>query len=321
MGINLSYTANTKYQVSPRAWYLHYMLRIREANVGSALFLGSAVDDGANQMLENKMLGKVVKDPIKVFEESMEHFNYNDEKIPLRSSDKIKYYKSDLDKSIWTEEDHEIKDASDEWITLRRKGIMMLEAFKVQVMPHIKEVISIQDFVKIPNGQGDHIIGYIDFVAKFKLDESVLGLYDKDPKLKEEILALKQYDDSIIIFDNKTSSKKYAQNAVEESGQLATYASFPSNKFHHDYEGFIVMPKKFRSKKTPHVPIQIMIGHVDEEVMNNQFEQYESTLHGIKHGIFPCNEENCAKNPFGCPYKNYCKDGSLEGLVDLGMKK
>ena len=56
--------------------------------------------------------------------------------------------------------------------------------------------------MSIKNDDNDEIIGYIDFIARFK----------EDPE-------------NIYIVDNKTSSKKYKPEELTESNQLHLYAN------------------------------------------------------------------------------------------------
>ncbi|MDX1373861.1 MAG: PD-(D/E)XK nuclease family protein, partial [Nitrososphaeraceae archaeon] len=78
------------------------------------------------------------------------------------------------------------------WLSLRRKGHLMLEHYKNEIMPKIKRVHSIQKKVELPNDDGDEMIGYIDFEAELH-DYPELG---------------------IITIDNKTSSKKYKKTDI-----------------------------------------------------------------------------------------------------------
>ena len=71
------------------------------------------------------------------------------------------------------------------WISLVRKGVMMIEEYKRTILPQIDEVISIQKKVDLPNADGDNIIGFIDFTGKLK------------------------GEDFVRTCDNKTSGRKY----------------------------------------------------------------------------------------------------------------
>lgn len=308
-GIRISYTANNKYQDCPRSWYLHYLQRLREKVQGSALSFGNAMDAALNELLNTRDMTRAKE----FFERHWKTNEINGKKEDLRKTDKIKWYKSDLDESLWIDGDIKLAQKyHPEWVTLRRKGLMLLEAYEQQVMPHIKEVIAVQEYVRIDNPGGDYIMGYVDLVAKWYLDETI-------PYHNPE---LAKFNDKIILFDNKTSSQKYKSDSVKESGQLGTYTENHSEDYEVDYEGYIVLPKKFRKKKEPLIPVDIIIDTVADETIEHQFQEYEDTITGIRLGQFP-RIDNCKSIPFGCPYENYCAScgKNMEGLVQLPNRR
>ena len=306
MSVKISYSANEKYNTSPRSWYLHYQLRLREEKVGSALPFGNAVDNALNVLIEKKFDPTIDKDPYEVFDYCWKHTTINNKKVNLMKSDLIRYSKADLDEDLIKDEESQklLKTAKAEWVSLRKKGHMMIDAYTEQVLPHLSELISVQKYIKIENDDGDSIIGYMDLIARWKVNDEVDHCWDH----------LKKYDGKLIIFDNKTSSIKYKLDSVLTSRQLATYSEAP-NLPEHDYEGYIVLPKKFRKKKLPKVPIEIIIDKVDHELVDSMFEEYGNTIQGIKLGQFPCT--GCEKSIWGCPYKKYCESGGQDttGLV------
>lgn len=306
MGINISYSANEKYNVSPRSWYLHYQLRLREKVMGSALFFGSAMDDALNALIMNKFTTDKKVDPVDVFLKSWSRAKIHGKSVNLKKTKLVRYSKADLDLDIIdnAEDQKLLKTANAEWVSLRRKGLMMLEAYEKQVLPHISDLEAVQKYIKIENEDGDKIIGYIDLISKFKVNDDV----------EHDLDHLKKYNDKLIIFDNKTSSIKYKEDSVLTSRQLATYAEAPDVP-DHDYEGYIVIPKKIRKKKEPLIPIQIIIDKVDHELVDSMFEEYGQTIQGIKLGNFPCT--GCEKSIWGCPYKKYCESGGHDttGLI------
>jgi len=320
-GIKISHSANEKYQNSPRSWYLHYSLRLRQEKLGSPLCFGGAVDEALNAMLEEKVIGATdVPDPYAMFERKWTHNEYNGEVLDLRTSEKVKWSKADYDESILLEKDHALIEAKNDpsWVSMRRKGIMMLDSYAKFVMPHIKEVKSIQSFIDIDGEGEDMVIGYADFIAVFELDKDAVALIE-DKELRATYEALEQYNGKTILFDNKTSSNKYKDDSVEQSPQLGTYIESPIAEEHGvEHAGYIVMPKKIRKKKSPRVPIQIIIGDVSQDIIDGVFEEYADTIEGIKLGNFPCTG-GCKANFFGCTYDGYCKSGGkdMTGLVKV----
>lgn len=295
MSIQLSYSAANKYNESPRAYYLHYLLRLRPAQVGSALVFGNAIDVGLNQLLKPSSDA----DPKDLFDDALIKQTINGEIVDLRTSDLIKYSKADLDEGIFTDEDRELlKRYNKNWISLRRKGHLIIDAYKEQILPRFKEVFAVQRFVKLDNEIGDSFIGYVDLIARWE-------------------------DDKIYIFDHKTSSIKYAEDSAQTSQQLATYFEGVGHEFKVDGVGYIVIPKNFRKKKEPKIPIEVILGNVDEVIVQETFDMYDKALNGIKLGEFHCNPKACCATPWGCAYKRYCESNGrdLTGLVKLPDKK
>lgn len=115
------------------------------------------------------------------------------------------------------------------WLSLKRKGKILLEAFEKQVKPKIKNVISLQKRCKIEDpATGDQIIGYIDMVLE-------LDGYDKP-----------------IIFDLKTSAFPYDQGQLDLSPQLTLYSAMESRNYNTDLVGYIVLPKNIQKDEVSH---------------------------------------------------------------------
>lgn len=289
MPIQLSYSAADKYNLSPRMYYFHYIRNLRSQTTGSALVFGSAVDAGLSAML----LGK--EDPYQAFLAAWDYQKLLGREVSLRNSDKIKYSKKDFDEDILTDEDKlDLEQYNPAWVSLRRKGLIILDAYREQIMPRIKEVLQVQSNVSLTNEEGDTFIGYVDLICRWE-------------------------DDRIVLFDNKTTSSKYNNEMVRASGQLATYKEATTIKI--DAVGYIAIPKDIRKKKKPAVEIGVFIDDVSEEVMAQTFQKYDVALRGIKVGDFPCHSPNCDTIFGPCMYKNLCKSGSYEGLVEVIKEK
>lgn len=306
MSIQLSYSAAQKYLMSPRSYYLHYIARLRPKDLSSALFFGNAIDVGVNHMLQAKMDGKeIILDVAKeIFSAAWSVGEINGKTVDLSQPGIIKYSKADFDFSILTPEDHikietTAKDPS--WVSLRRKGFMIIEAYLEQIIPRIKEVKFVQKDIKLDNESGDSFIGYVDFCA----------VWD---------------DNRVILFDNKTTSIKYAEDSAATSEQLATYFEATKDELKVDAVGFITLPKKIRKQKLPLVPIEVVIGEISEEVVNKTFEDYDNVLTGIKLGEFPCTRgerDGCCSAPWGCAYRTYCESNGKDttGLIFHAERK
>lgn len=292
--INLSHTAKEKYLDSPRAYYLHYLLNLREEQCGSALVFGNAIDNALNILLTEKDLEKAKQE----FYKNMRTFTYNDETLDLLNTNKIKYSKSDLDESLVPEGTEEKLRS---WTSLYGKGLMFLDAYNEQIIPNIKKVLAVQQYVEIKNETGDKIIGFVDLICDWD-DGTTKG---------------------VVVFDNKTSSVDYKQDKIQnDAPQLATYNEAPIVKnFNPDYVGYIVISKKIR-KKDPRVRINVIIDKIPESLIEKTFADYDKVLYNIKMGNFECSGK-CDKPWGNCPYKKYCESGGCDttGLVKLKKDK
>jgi hypothetical protein len=197
----------------------------------------------------------------------------------------VVFSKSDLEEHLFEE-----GETPEPWESLKRRGLILLEEFNSQIMPRIKEVIAVQIDQNVKNATGDELVIKTDFICRWE-------------------------DDRIILFDNKTSSMKYAEDSVRVSEQLAIYYEVLRDKYKIDAAGFIVIPKKINKKKLPRVNISVIIDQIDEATITDTLEQYDETLADIKTGQFPQNHSSCMGKFGRCDYYDYChKNGNLDGL-------
>jgi hypothetical protein len=178
------------------------------------------------------------------------------------------------------------------WLTLMRKGQLMVQAYREQVLPQIHEVFSIQERVTLPNATGDELTGLIDFTCDF-VDE--IG--------------------TLYICDNKTSSKPYKESTTAESGQLATYCEFKeTNK-----AAYVVVEKKLY-KNVPTIRIQVIRDTIPEETFAATFTEYDNALYNVKNEVFEKNFKACFEFGRVCPYYKLCKYGKKDGLIQIPPK-
>ncbi len=298
MAIQLSYSAAQRYLTSPRSYYLHYILKLRPSELSSALLFGNAVDQAVNLLLTQKQEEKPInlEEAKQVFLTEWIGQQVNGKYVDLRRPGVVKFSKADLDESLIEYSDIPADEAR-AWHSLYEKGNMILEAYVAQVLPRIQKVLFVQKNIHIKNPDGDAFVGLVDFCAVFE-------------------------DGKTYIFDNKTSSVKYAANATDESEQLATYYEALRDTLTIDGVGYVVLPKAIRKKKLPLVPIEIMVGPVHEAVIERTFEMYDGVLEGVKLGKFPCTPDKCCSTPWGCSYRRYCESDGQDttGLVSHEKK-
>lgn len=216
------------------------------------------------------------------------------------------------------------------WMSLARKGYMMILAYHNQIMPKIKRVLTAQEKISVTNDTGDEIIGFVDFVAEWE-------------------------DGRIVVFDNKTSARDYEADAVLKSPQLTLYTHALESKYGTRHAGFVVLKKTIRKDvekkcaecgtitnnnrlKTcgetlngkrcggnfqevikPSVDIQVLINEVPEQVENLVMENYMEINHAIKQEVYTRNLNAC-DSPFPCPFKNVCWKNSMKDVIKLEDK-
>jgi PD-(D/E)XK nuclease superfamily len=139
------------------------------------------------------------------------------------------------------------------WLSLYRKGEMLLKAYEIEILPKIHTVFEIQKDTKLVNAAGDELHGKIDFIASFT----------DAPNLK-------------YIIDLKTSSKPYPEDAVESSTQLVIYSQaedIPN-------ASYAVLEKKIRIKE-PRVRTQLLRGDFTQDHVDAVFDIIDSSVHKI----------------------------------------
>lgn len=356
--IKLSHSACTRYNTCGENYRLHYIERLRSKGTSSALIFGVALDSAINVLLE-----KQDKDPMVVFMEKWERTEINKKVVLVPTSTLISYKDYDFDADVLQASDHEkmanmaqILGLSGEntlsmfkeckvlrkdlhncteahlkyfnyacWLSLARKAEVIVEAYRTQVLPKIKRVISVQKELKLLDDEGNEIIGFIDLIAEWE-------------------------DGVVRVLDNKSASRLYERDAVEKSPQLTLYGISEGTRD----AGFIVYLKNLtkdrkktctkcghygadtRSKTCDNgkgkarchgewsevvdisCKIQILLGQTTEELENEVLSNANQIKSLIKAGVFEKNLNAC-DNWYGspCEYFELCHQGSKEGLEQV----
>lgn len=211
------------------------------------------------------------------------------------------------------------------WLSLYHKGILMLTAYRDEVLPQIKKVLAVQKKITLTS-DADEIIGYIDAVVEMQ-------------------------DGRVVVMDNKTSAREYEQDAVIKSPQLALYVHAVRDEFHTNYGGFCVLRKginkqriktckvckhvaksraktcddevdgkrcggEWTEKIKPKAEVQMLINEIPPRLEEIVLEGFADINAVIKADIFPRNLNSCLK-PFPCPYYRLCHENKMDDLVKL----
>lgn len=266
-------------------------------------------------------------DPYKVFRKHFQHFTILGEKVDISQNECAEYFKSDLDLDLLSSIDRldltefasnldielynskDIQQFCDQcqllmkreidtnslkvynyacWLSLLRKGEILVTTYQRDILPQIEEVFEIQKKVSLPDGN-DELMGFIDFIGSFVDEPGV------------------QY-----IVDNKTSSRPYSEDSVRTSTQLATYSEHEDNP----NCAYIVVEKKLR-KKEPRTRVQIIKDKIPMKLIDETFDNITEVFYGIKENTFEKHLDDCFQYGKRCSYYDYCRTGDLKNLKYL----
>jgi hypothetical protein len=272
----LSFSAREKYELCPYKYYLHYVMRYRSSLQSSALCFGNALDLALNSLLEGQ------DNYHSVFDSEWSKYE------PM--IDSIEYYKSDLDVRLLTEEEQTLPMPMQNFLSLKAKGHKLLDAYKEQVMPRIKSVVSVQGEVTIA--------GYDD--AGLVTEDSIYG--------KLDLIAMIENDSGETVkalLDNKTTSEPYPKNSVQTKDQLALYAAGFSDI---EWFGYLTLNKK--NFKT-----QIILDKISDDKKEQVLGKFVSTLDKIKDNQFDKNVKSCYAFGRRCEFYTHCHKGYFSNDV------
>lgn len=346
----LSHSQISRYQSCGKSYYYHYVRKIRPTTQSAALCFGSALDVAINELLV-----PAGKDPEQVFLDSFAQQYVGGVMTSLRYCEDLVYAESDYDDELIPEveasledralyqdirklkKEHGFENLSSKykqiyngmnWLSLKNKGLLMLNAYRKKVIPKIKKVYEVQRQVSLENEDGDKIIGYVDLIA----DIEGYGT---------------------VILDNKTSAREYEETSVITSPQLSLYMHILEQEYNTRLAGYIVLRKQVikNRKKTctkcghdgtggrhatcnntiegkrcggtwseeidPDVGVQFIVDeipHITEEIV---ITNYDEVNKAIKAGIYHRNFGTC-DNYYGspCPYRDLCFKNSTKNLKE-----
>lgn len=363
MANKLSHSSTTKYQTCGKAYYYHYVKRYREKTLSSALIFGAAFDKGFEEMAHGR-------DWMSMYIKAFTFADVNKQTVYVPDSPIVRYYEADITLFLLQDEDKiklnawlaentpekrswdvvfdEIYDEKKAvginslkekriqffnlvaWHCMFRKGLLMLEALKTQILSKMT-VISTQRELKLKIGEdGDSITGFIDLVAQWQ-----------------------PHENDIVVFDLKTAARAYDADAVTKSPQLALYSHALAGELQTRKAGFIVVCKKLNENKTkkcsvcnfdgsgtrfqtcnnevaekrcggswvetlkPEVFIQVIIDNIPENYANLVVNNYDEINSAIKSGIFTRNLQSCIQGYGPCAYFKLCHENSEEDIIKL----
>lgn len=369
MGQKTSHSQNNTYIACPQHWNLSYNEGWANPIEGSSTYFGSAVDAAVSDMLEggkdyiktfydrwNKSwsFGKstqIFDNPDIVFG----HKDFDKDILEPKDYPQLEAWAKSLNLMTPTatptpqelvalykttanaKKNPFVKITNDQlvyfnrasWLSMKRKGKVLLEAFHTQFYPKITKVIATQQRATLKDeATGDSVTGFIDMVLEIQ------G-YDKP-----------------IIFDLKTAGMPYDQENIDLTQQLTLYAAMKGNDYNTDLVGFVVLCKNIQKittntcqtcgnlrngrhatcdalkadgtrckgtwteKVTPAPVVQVLIEQKTPQQVNDLLGDVGNLLLAMKQKIVYKNVDKC-NNWYGgpCPFYNACHKGDYSGLV------
>lgn len=369
MPIRLSHSASTKYSECGKSYEYHYIKKLRSSVQSSALLYGTAIDRAS----EHYALSKNFTETIDIFNKTWQTQNINGVDEDLRFLLNFTYSDKDLDTDLlkaddWQnlitltgwDKDNGIEETLKEviynkssvgyanldmtekklfnyanWLCLKRKGYLMLKEFKKIFDENVEEVLGTQVKIDLENENGDSVVGFIDFVFKWK------GI------------------DKPVIFDLKTAGREYEEDAVKKSPQLSLYVFSKSADYQDTRNcGFIVLNKNIQKNKKkkcsvcgndgsggrhktcdaitstdakgkdvrcngdwietiyPVAKSQILVESVSEVLVDRVVENFNEIAKAVKAEVFPRNFGNCIKyGSIKCQFYDLCHNNTEAGLI------
>lgn len=342
--ISLSHSARGKYDTCPRMYELHYVEKIRPEGNTSSLMFGSAIDKAAEDYLKTRnreVCRQSFRDEWGKVHEIAEtvEFHANDfdhELIPESDNESI------IKDTVYTSVSDLVKAKEDKpriayanYLSMFYKGRLMLKAYMDWIDENVEEVLGTQIKIELEDGEGNKVPGLADFVIK-----------------------IKGYDKPILI-DLKTSARYYDRNSVKESEQLGLYYFYLKQTEYPDMEraGYLVLSKQIKKNRvktckvcshvttgreqtcaeggkgknrcggdfsvdiTPEAVLQYIHDEIPEGFIQDTINKFNISVEAIRAGKFePC--WTACDSYFGrkCPYYEYCRSGSMEGLFKKESK-
>lgn len=380
----LSNSALNTYNTCGKKYKLHYLDRFRSKVISGALIMGGAVDKGLNELLTSRDLKKAIEVFDSEFENSFINNvktyipdselivyakkDFDEELLTVNDIDELlkdedferlnkesesilplnRYYDILKQKEEKGFENLSISDKKfynlANWLCLRRKGFLMLQAYNDKVLPKIKKVIAVQKEFNLEGKSGDVLNGFIDLIVEWE-------------------------DGKRYVLDNKTSTWEYEPDSASKSQQLILYY-YVSNKElppeeKLDGAGFIVLYKQIQKNRIkicekcgnngtggrhktcdnnilidfktdgetercngtwketikPEVRVDIILNEIAPQAQNLVLQTFLGANSGIKMGHFGPNLDSCHKFGQPCVYFKKCWQGEDKDLIQLEEKK
>lgn len=324
--MKISYSGASQYKDCPKKFFLKKKYKLKYQ--ASAFAFGAAIEDGVTALLQGQS-----------FQEAQDVFGTNWHTRPenrwegatqIVDNPDVFYYNSDYDKNLIADKDSDelvksvqkamkkdekVKEDDLEaynkimWNSLLKRGYYMLEAFQRDILPYVKEVISVQREISLPNDSGDEVVGFIDYILKLEIDG----------------------EEKTAIIDLKTAGRPYTGHDLDTSDQLRIYAA----ALGINTIGYIILLKnleyvtfcdkcgherennrlkncsedKCKGKYTivsPKGKTQVLIKDISNDDLEDTADDFSEVLVAMKNGVEWKNSKSCFNYGTKCEYYEHC---------------
>ncbi|HEY9885655.1 MAG TPA: hypothetical protein V6C96_00195, partial [Vampirovibrionales bacterium] len=208
------------------------------------------------------------------------------------------------------------------WLSLRRKGHLLIETYEKEVLPQIKVVHSIQKRVNLPNDLGDTLVGVIDLECEFVGKKGIFTTDNKtsSTKYKESEIYEKQ---QLVIYDEYTENGQVAYIVLQKKPKLIKYKKCDSCD-HEDTSKKRKCPKCGGNLEVyqvePYVEWDIITKTLEDNKKDLVFDEISAILEEIKDCVemdfFSKDTNNCMAYGKKCPFYSLCHLNSNSGITD-----
>lgn len=367
MSSYISFSQISKYTQCARSYKLHYVDKLREKSITAFLPFGNAMDEALNLILNDLKENKsVTMDYKAAFDSKWHEVEINKKKYSMAKCIYVGYNKADYVSELLTQEDKDLiqivlpneyknKDLDTvvsiledkksnrrtieflkeeheslnyiNWLSLRRKGHVMLDAYIANIVPEIAEVIDIQKKIELSSNVGTRLLGFIDAIVRFKDDTELTVLDNKTSGSEYELsrvyysqqLALYCYEQGLkqgayaVLLKNIKLNKEKTCSVCGHSGTGKRFKTCDKETVDGERCG-----SEWNEVVKPEAMTQLIKGVISQDIQEMVVETASDILDAINLKVYPRNLNAC-KSMFGqpCIFIKKCWGNNDEGLEKL----
>ena len=370
--LRLSHSQRELYSLCGRKYYYRYIKKMRPKAKGSALPFGIAFDEATEVLFKGGTLqeskdkfadmwlttednldvkfaktdfvaGILDSTDVSKLELAADNLNHSKPKQEYSQHKNVKQLIKDLIK--FRDNDY-IRDLTDEEkyflhytnvLCMLKKGLMMLESFNSDILPHISKLHGTQVKISIKHPDGHEVMGYIDVLCEMEgyklangrvlkkgevvvLDVKSAGTYswkkhdnlDTAPQLDTYLVSEQVQDLAKELTGEETNLVGYAVTSkvpLKNSLQICKKCGNVKTGRHKTCDAEIDGERcngEWDEQSTYSCQSKLVIGERNLEEAMLMFQDFEDTLVGIQAGSFPRDRNSCNAFNSVCDYYHVC---------------